>query len=193
MRNNLISSVFKYFPKILEEKIDLNLEVEGSKEFHSLKQLIYNSNHFKEKSIIFQIGEIAQQKRLSFLVCDRKSAVYKRSLGVRLGLFEESNIGFNYYTDLVLALSLLAPVYFLEVVTTKTQQGIILEERILPEFEIPEKYDFLKELLKSKEYSKIPQSDFEKVIPQVSHLEIEVNKFTIFNAFFANTIGDLMY
>lgn len=193
MDNNLISLVFKYFPIILEEKIDLNLEIEGSNEFDSLKQLIYNSNHFKEKSIISQIGEIAQENKLSFLVCDRKSIVYKRSLGVRLGLFEESKEGFNYYTDLVLALSIIAPVYFLEVVITKTQEGIILEERILPEYEIPKKYDFLKELLKSEEYSKIPQGDFDKVIPEVSHLEIEVGKFTIFNAFFANTIGDLMY
>lgn len=193
MDNDLKNLVFIYFPKNLGDQSYVDSAVEESQEFQSLQRLISGSDHFKERSILSQIGKEAGQKKLSFLLCDRQSLVYKRSLGARFRLFVKIKNEQKIYTDLILALSLLAPVYFFEVIKTKTQHGVILEESVLHEFVIPTEYDFVPELLKAWGYSLIPKFVLEKPIPEISFFEIEKGKFDYFNAFFGNTIGDLMY
>lgn len=193
MDNDLKSLVFKYFPKNLADQSYVITAVKESQEFQSLQRLILGSDHFKERSILSQIGIEAGQKKLSFLLCDRQTIVYKRSLGAKFRLFVKIKKEQKIYTDLILALSLLAPVYFFEVIETKTQQGVILEETVLHDYDIPKEYDFVSELLKAEGYSLIPKFVLEKPIPEISFFEIERGKFDYFNAFFGNTIGDLMY
>ena len=184
----------KYFPSYHSDDGSSENAIDQSVEFQNLRKVISESNTSICESIRKELALTAIKKGLAFNECDRTSIVYKRSLGLRFPISKNHKEGGEIeYIELVLAISLLAPVYFLEVVTSKIQEGVVLEEKVSLESVSPETFNFISEIMMKKGYSRMLSSEYGKVISDRISLEIEPGSFTYFNAFFGNSIGDLLY
>lgn len=193
MMEKLHSLLQKYFPPDRSDEGRIDQVVDQSVEFQNLRKAILESDTSICESIRKEIARIATQNGISFNECDRKSIVHKRSLGLRFPTSKNVEYGESEYVDLVLAISLLGPVFFLELVISKIQEGVVLEERV-SQLSIPlEAYSFISTCLTKNGYSRMISSEYEKVLPDRIFLEIEPRKFTCFNGFFGNSIGDLIY
>ncbi|WP_134200652.1 hypothetical protein [uncultured Algoriphagus sp.] len=140
-----------------------------------------------------ELFDLAEKKGFQVSLCDRLSIVHKRSMSLRIQIERIADQGILTDKELVLAISLLAPVYFMEIVQSKSQIGFLLEEGEVIESAIPHDFAFIQEYLKSKGFTRINSNIYEMKIPEVAHLEIDHGKFNYFNGLFGNSVGDLMY
>jgi hypothetical protein len=167
--------------------------IEASKEFQALRGMITRANHSEQNFIINKMAEMAKNNGFSVTLCDRKSIIYKRSLGLRILIESNSDKGISTSKELVLSLSLLTPIFFLELVERREQEGVILEEGRVLDLEIPDAFGFIQVYLNSQGYARINSINYQKKIPEIAFLEIELGEFTYFNGLFGNTVGDLMF
>lgn len=189
----LLELIRVYFPLINGDLGGLDQRIEASLEFITLKKLILEKDHYRETSNLRELFDLAEKKGFQVSLCDRISIVHKRSMGLRIRIERTTEQGTLTDRELVIAISLLAPVYFLEIVQVKSQSGFLVDEGQVVESAIPHDFTFIQEYLKSKGYTRIDSNIYEMKIPEVAHLEIDPGEFTYFNGLFGNSVGDLMY
>jgi hypothetical protein len=186
-----ISSYFLLLPDGQQQELDPIIE--ASLEFNNLKNLILKEDHSIETSILKELFDLAEKKGFQVSLCDRLSIVHKRSMGLRIQIERIADQGILTDRELVLAISLLAPVHFMEIVQSKSQIGFFLEEGEVIESAIPQEFAFIQEYLNRKGYTRMDSNIYEIKIPDIAHLEIDPGEFTYFNGLFGNSVGDLMY
>ncbi len=186
--------ISSYFPSEIDlHQLERDPRIEASLEFRTLKKLILEGDHSNQTSILKELSVLAESKGNQVTLCDRKSIVHKRSLGFRIRVERNSAKGILTDRELVLALSLLAPVYFFETVQVKSQSGFLVDEGQVVESAIPQEFTFIQDYLKSKGYTRISSIIYEMKIPEITHLDIDTGDFTYFNGLFGNSVADLMY
>lgn len=192
--HQLQKMISSYFPSMPDgQQRERDQIIEASLEFKRLKKLILEGDHYRESSMLKELFDLAEKKGFQVSLCDRLSIVHKRSMGLRIRIERTTEQGTLTDRELVLAISLLAPVYFLEVVQVKSQSGFLVDEGQVVESAIPHDFAFIQEYLKSKGFTRINSNIYEMKIPEVAHLEIDHGKFNYFNGLFGNSVGDLMY
>lgn len=192
--HQLQKMISSYFPSMPDgQQRERDQIIEASLEFKRLKKLILEGDHYRESSMLKELFDLAEKKGFQVSLCDRLSIVHKRSMGLRIQIERIADQGILTDKELVLAISLLAPVYFMEIVQSKSQIGFLLEEGEVIESAIPHDFAFIQEYLKSKGFTRINSNIYEMKIPEVAHLEIDHGKFNYFNGLFGNSVGDLMY
>lgn len=190
----LQKTISSYFPSMPDgQQRERDPIIEASLEFKRLKKLILEGDYYRETFMLKELFDLAEKKGFQVSLCDRLSIVHKRSMGLRIRIERTTEQGTLTDRELVIAISLLAPVYFLEVVQVKSQSGFLVDEGQVVESAIPHDFAFIQEYLKSKGFTRINSNIYEMKIPEVAHLEIDPGEFTYFNGLFGNSVGDLMY
>ncbi|MEB2781118.1 hypothetical protein U3A58_12010 [Algoriphagus sp. C2-6-M1] len=183
--------VYKHYSSVLSENSEISGEFEKSPEFSVLWSKLYEQDHSK---LIKSLREVKKFLGTSNVKdCDRISIIDKRCVGLKC-LLNRSFSGANTIDKfLVVSLSLIAPIFFFEILKINHHEGIFINDPKIMDGDFSEDLLTLSEKLKMLGFDRLEKDECQKKIEQITFPNIPKGEFTYFNAYFANTLSDLFY
>lgn len=191
MNSEFQSLVFEHYSCFLPENSEISGEFERSPEFSVLWGKLYNQDHSKPKSLLKEIKKFLDPSFVSD--CDRISIVDKRSVGLKSLLNRRLTGAYTIDNFLVVSLSLIAPVYFIEILEVNHLEGIIINDPKIIDGDFSKDLLALSEKISTFGFDRIEKDVYKTRIGEVTFPNIPKGEFSYFNVFFANTLSDLLY
>jgi len=192
LRNNFESIAYQYYPKGVDAMLN-KMIYEKSKEFRLLVQKIDNgSKKINIKAFKLSLGDFLNKKVYDFSLL----SWHDRAYNLQIEIYHEGNKKFV----LCINFSVLISYYICYVLVIEKQQNSgMLKYKPTRNFEIEVSLfndnltdikNFIEQQTKFKEF---PSDILYKKIPDINFQDIEMNKFTFFNAFFLNDYHTRIY